>query len=364
MRIVHYLNHTEKANGHVAVAVDLACEQAKQHEVHMISAPGDFDRHLEAAGVNVVHLRRTSSSRAPIRMMRMAAGLVPHLRRIKPEIVNAHMVAAAVAARLVRPLCGFKLVTTVHNSFDRHARMMGVGDRVIAVSDAVKAEMRQAGIGAGKLRTVTNGTIGGARRPAMPARRVSLDRPAVVSVCGMHGRKGVDHLIAAFDAARASCPQAHLYLVGEGPERADYEQQARATASAGHIHFLGYMDDPREVLANADIFVLASLRDPFPLVLSEARQMGNAIIATCVDGVPEALAGGRRGLLVPPADTPALRDAIILLLIDPDLRGRLAAAAGERLHEISVAHMSRRTLNVYADALGMDGAFTALETAR
>ena len=349
MRIVHSLNHTFKANGHVAVAIDLACEQAKQHDVMMISAPGDFDDQLRAANVTVAHIGLRG---VPWRVACMAAEMLPHLRRFRPNVVNAHMVTAALGAWLIQPLCGYKLVTTVHNSFDRRARLMGIGNRVIAVSEAVRDQMRKAGIADAKLHTVTNGTVGGARRPPLPVRTAKLERPAIVSVCGMHPRKGVNHLIAAFDEARTSCPSAHLYLIGEGPARPEYEAQARATASARHIHFLGYMEDPREVLAGADIFVLASLREPFGLVLAEARQMGNAIIATSVDGVPEALDGGRRGLLVPPADPEQLCDAIARLVNDPELRSSLSTVAREGLEEISVARMSSRTLRVYTEALG------------
>ena len=349
MRIAHCLNHSWKANGHVAVAVDLACEQAKGHDVTVIGAPGDYDEQLASSGVRVIHVPLHDG---PLRVVRMAGALLPHLRRIRPDIVNAHMVTAALAARLVQPFCGFKLVTTVHNSFDRQARLMAVGQRVIAVSRAVQEELEQAGVPAAKLQTVTNGTIGGARRPFLPARTVALQHPAIVSVCGLHERKGVRHLIAAFDQVRSCCPEAHLYLVGEGPEREAYENQAQATASAGHIHFLGFMEDPREVLVDADVFVLASLREPFGLVLSEARQLGKAIVATAVDGVPDVLGGGRRGLLVPPADPEQMSQAIVRLLDDHDLRNRLATAAGQDLDEISVSRMSSRTLSVYAEALG------------
>jgi len=348
MRIAHYLNHTRRANGHVAVAVDLACEQAKNHEVYVVSAPGDFDELLVQSGVAVIHVDDASG---PLRLPFMALRLFQALRRVRPQIVNAHMVAAALSASIVRPFLGFKMVTTVHNSFDRQARFMAVGDRVIAVSDSVQDEMRRAGVPQRKLRIVTNGTIGGRRRPFLPRRSVPLEHPAVVSVCGLHRRKGVHHLIDAFDAARHRCAPANLYLVGEGPERAELEAQARQTASSAHIHFLGYMDDPREVLASADIFVLASLRDPFPLVLLEARQMGNAIIASAVDGIPQALGHGQRGVLVPPGEVEPLSEALAMLLLDDASRRKLAAAASENIDELHVERMSARTLDVYEDAL-------------
>lgn len=349
MKIVQYLNHSANGNGHVAVAVDLACEQVRDgHDVYFVSGYGDFDEMLTAHGVKTLTIGHPSGA---LRLPIMAWRLLRAIRRIKPDVINAHMVYAALAARMIQPLLGFKLITTIHNSFDRQASLMGVGDRVITVSEAVGQDMASRGVPTAKLRTVTNGTIGGARRPAFASPPETLQHPAVVTVCGLHSRKGVAYLIEGFDAARRICPQAHLYLVGGGPEQDKFEEQARQTASADHIHFLGYRADPREVLASADIFVLASLRDPCPLVIFEAREMGNPIIATSVDGIPASLNDGRAGVLVPPADAGAIAREIVRILSDDNLRTSLSQAARENLEDMTVRRMSRQTVGVYAETL-------------
>jgi glycosyltransferase involved in cell wall biosynthesis len=349
VKIVHFMNHSRQGNGHVAVAVDLACEQARKgHEVSFVSEAGDFDELLGANGVKRVVLPEASGK---LRVLKTAWHLLPALRRIRPDIVNAHMVASALAARMVRPFTGFKLVTTVHNSFDKAAPLMKVGDRVIAVSSAVSDEMQSRGIASSRLRVVTNGTIGGVRRPPFAKEPETLMRPAIATVCGLHSRKGVAYLIDGFDLARRECPEAHLYIVGNGPERANFEARAQATQSADHIHFLGFRDDPRQVLASADIFVLASLRDPCPLVIFEAREMGKPIIASAVDGIPAALGQGSRGVLVPPADAQALATEMVRLLADPQLREDLGQAAKADLYDITVERMSHDTVAVYSDAL-------------
>lgn len=348
MKIVQYLNHSCNGNGHVAVAVDLACEQVRDgHDVYFVSGYGDFDDLLASHGVKILTLGDPSGTfRLPI----MAWRLLRAIRAIKPDVVNAHMVYAALAARIVKVLLGYKLITTIHNSFDRQASLMRAGDLVIAVSDAVRSDMERRGIPAKKLRTVTNGTIGGARRPPHVGTPEVLEHPAVATVCGLHSRKGVAYLIQGFDAARRTYPNAHLYLVGGGPEQEEFEAQARRSSSADHIHFLGYRADPRDVLASADVFVLASLRDPCPLVLFEAREMGNPIIATSVDGIPAALNNGRAGLLVPPADSGAIAEALIRLLSDEALRHSLSQAAREDLDEMTVRRMSKQTVEVYLEA--------------
>lgn len=349
MKIVHYLNHTQKANGHVAVAVDLACAHAAMgHDVYMVSGKGDFDDVLTRNGVTVVVVPDVSGF-LPIRLLRMAKSLLPVMRSIRPDVVNSHMVAAAIAARLIAWRIGYKLVTTVHNSFDKQAPLMRVGDLVIAVSKSVYDEMLGFGIAASKLRIVRNGTIGGARRPAVPSRPKSLFHPAIATVCGLHPRKGVDHLIDAFAMVHRQCPEAHLYIVGEGPFRADYEQRAAESGAGDAIHFTGHLDDPREVLATADVFALASLREPFGLVVSEAREMGCALVTTNVDGLPEAVGGSGHGLLVAPADSVAMAQALLSLVNDPARLRLYREAASEDLDDLTVKVMAELTLGVYRE---------------
>lgn len=351
MKIVHYLNHTLKANGHVAVAIDLACAHAAMgHDVYLVSGPGDFDDVLARNGVTRVHVPDEGGI-FPLRLIRMAASLRPAMRRIRPDVVNAHMVMAGLAARLVAWRSTYKLVTTVHNSFDKQAPLMRVGDRVIAVSKSVYDEMRGVGVAASKLRIVRNGTIGGARRPALPARHLNLAHPAIATVCGLHPRKGVDHLIDAFAIVHRQYDSAHLYIVGDGPFRAAYEQRAADSGAGEAIHFTGHLADPREVLVNAEIFALASLREPFGLVVSEAREMGCALVTTDVDGLPEAVGGHEHGILVPAADPAAMADALLSLISDPLALQRYRDASAADTQNLTVAVMAEATVKVYEEVV-------------
>ncbi|GGD95845.1 glycosyl transferase [Aureimonas endophytica] len=346
MKIVHLLNHTHQANGHVELAVDLACEQAAQgHEVTMLSGPGDFGDCLRDNGVAFVQLPQRDGH---VGQIHAARDMALALRRLRPDVVNAHMVKAALIARAARLATPFALVTTVHNSFDRPSPLMRVGDLVIAVSAAVKREMAEKGIKAEKLRVVHNGLIGGKRRPPLPERRLPLHRPAVATVAGLHGRKGVDTLVEAFLLAAPRIPEAHLYIVGEGTERPRLE--AMAAPLGERAHFLGYLRDPREVLASVDVFVLASRAEPFGLVLVEALQMGCACIGSDVGGIPEVLGFGAKGRLVPPSRPDLLAEVLIELVRDEAQRHRLTAAAQAELGHFSVERMARETEAVYDEA--------------
>jgi glycosyltransferase involved in cell wall biosynthesis len=93
-------------------------------------------------------------------------------------------------------------------------------------------------------------------------------------------------------------------------------------------------DDLAALYATADLLVLPSRAEPYGMVITEALARGVPVLATAVDGVPEALGrardGGLPGMLVPPGDPAALADALRRWLDEPDLRNRLRTAAGER----------------------------------
>jgi glycosyltransferase involved in cell wall biosynthesis len=137
--------------------------------------------------------------------------------------------------------------------------------------------------------------------------------------------------------------------VGNGPDRAIFEAQAQSTPVSDRIHFEGFQPEPQRYLLATDIFVLASHRDPSPLVIPEAREAGCGIIASDVDGISEALDGGQAGLLVPPADSHALATALVKLLSDPNVLHRWKKQAQHNLERLKVARVNEETLTVYGD---------------
>ena len=350
-RVLHLINHVrDTGNGIVNTAVDLACGQRTLGvEVAVASSGGAFGRLLEQHGVR--HCTVGTGHR-PGALWRANRDLRGVLGEFRPDIVHAHMLAPTVLAFLAKPGRGYRLVTSVHNEFERAALLMGLGDRVIAVSDAVARSLRRRGMPGRKLWVVRNGPLGSARAAsvtaAMPA---ELKRPAILTVGGLYRRKGVDLLIDAFHAIAGDFPSCQLYIIGDGPDRPAFELQANCGHGAERIHFEGFRSGPMAYMRAADIFVLASRREPFGLVLAEARAAGAAIVAADVDGIPEVLDGGRAGRLVPPGDVPALAQALRQLLADEGELAAWRARAGGNLDWLGVERMCRETCAVYDDAL-------------
>jgi len=353
MRILHLLNHTKRLNGHVHAAVDLACAQRELgHEVCIASGGGEFDALLAKNGVETIEI---SHRRAALDLARSLLSLRRHIRDWHADIVHAHMMTSAVLAWPACRLTGVPLVTTVHNEFEKSAILMGLGTRVIAVSEAVGASMRKRGVPASRLRVVLNGTIGSARFAGRDRSAMELGSPSILFVGGQHPRKGLPDLFEAFDLAYARHPQARLVIVGEGPFLDAYRDMVGKMACAPAVRFAGAQEDPFRWMRGADIFVLPSHADPAPLVLSEAREAGCAVIGTAVDGIPQLLGDGQAGLVVPPRDPQALAQTLCMLLEDPARLAEWRDRSQRGIANLTIERVARETLSVYADA-GASGA--------
>ncbi len=347
MRIIHILNEVRKiGNGIVNVAVDLACLQAKDgHEVAVISGGGEYEVLLKNFGVKHYLLDQTKK---PINIFKAAVGYREIVKEFQPDIVHAHMMTGVVLAKFLRNKDGYGLVSTVHNEFQRESILMGVADQVIAVSKEVADAMARRGISKDKLRIIRNGTLGSPRTCSLQEYSpLPLERPAIATVAGMYKRKGITELIAAFEQIASDFPNVHLYIIGNGPDRDMFEEQASKTAVSSRIHFEGFQPEPQRYLLSSDIFVLASHREPFGLVLSEAREAGCAIVATNVGGIPEVLDNGEAGILVPPQDSNALAGALVKLLSDSDTLCEWKVKANQNLDWLNVARVHQETLAVY-----------------
>lgn len=348
MRIVHILNHTRRLNGHVHAAVDLACAQAKlAHQVSVISGGGDFDALLQSKGVRTILV---DQSRNPQSIAKALFALYGHARQLQPAVIHAHMMTSAVVAFPICRLLGIPLVTTVHNSFENSAKWMRLGTEVIAVSSDVATAMERRGVPQSKLSVVLNGTIGSCRLEGRQERPALLDSPSIVFVGGLHPRKGVTDLLRAFEGVHRRHPIARLYIVGDGPCRPDYEALAGQLACAAAVHFVGAIGDPHPYMLAADIFVLPSHADPAPLVLSEAREAGCAVVATSVDGIPEMLEHGAAGILVPPRDPSALEHALCDLLQSPGEIALWKSRSQLRIDRMTIDRVESETMRVYLKA--------------
>ena len=350
MRIMHVLKHSRRSNGHVHVAVDLACAQAAAgHDVTFAHAHGSYDDLLREHGVTIATVPEAMSSSGALRSGR---ALLDVARRARPQVMHAHMMSSAVLAYPVSKLVGSPLVTTMHNSFDGHSWLMRLGTVVVAVSQAERQRLIDRGFPARKVMCVLNGVVASPREALPDDPTIGpLARPSVVSLCGLHARKAVGDAIAAFSEARPSAPGWHMHVIGSGPDQDRLEALTRDLGMSDSVHFTGPSLTPWRLLEQADVFVSSSLDEPFGLSIVEARAAGCAVVATAVGGVPEVLEHGRAGQLVPPSAPEVMAGVLRRLMTDSDALACWRARARDNAEYFSVRRMAEDYDAVYRSVL-------------
>jgi len=173
--------------------------------------------------------------------------------------------------------------------------------------------------------------------------------------------KGFSDLILAYQSSGLSCG---LSILGDGPERSNLVELVDELELSEQVHFLGFVNNPYQVIKNADLFVLCSHLEGFPNALIEAMALGKPVIATdCTDGPREILAltnnialGEYRlaehGLMVNVGDPPALAKAMLYLHQDESLRDELALKAKSRVKQYSKQHFYRSYTELLARLRG------------
>jgi glycosyltransferase involved in cell wall biosynthesis len=209
-------------------------------------------------------------------------------------------------------------------------------DRYIAVSEANgRYLVNEKRLPARKVKVIQNGANLDRFHPSNPPPGLkeslgfALDDPVLLVAARLDAQKGHRVLLDAIPLIQAEFPRVRLVCVGQGSLQEELERHVAKLGISEAVRFAGYYSDILPWLALADICVLPSFYEGLPLVAIETLAAGKAMVATAVDGTPEVIVDGRTGLTVPPGDVKALAAAIIRLLRDPALRGRLASAGRE-----------------------------------
>jgi len=301
--------------------------------------------------------------------LRNLPAFVRSLMKRRPAVFHANLTwplacrYGLVAATLARVPA---VVATVHSHVEvpfsrsdiaKQALIAAGVDRYIAVSRDMRRHLIDTfHVPARKIEVVHNGiSCEPFNMPHDPQSCDSLTgskRPLVLTVARLDAQKGHRYLL---EAARL-LPGVQFALAGDGPERADLEEEARRLDVSEQVAFLGNRRDIPDLLACCDVFALPSLFEGLPIAVLEAMAAGKPVVATATGGTNEAVVAGKTGLMVPPRDPEALAAAIRTLLCDPARAARLAAAGRERVEkEFSLAEMVRRTTGIYERLLSARG---------
>lgn len=307
-----------------------------------LAALGPVGTRLQQAGI-AVHVCHATGPRDLAALMRLHR----HIRDYRPHVLHAFLLHANLAARFVGPLAGIPPrrilceIQTVERERRWHLRADGLTCRLCRFtagnSPSVVAHLhRAAHIPRSRLRLMPGGVDADAFASATPVDRGELGIPTDETMILWVGRldpvKGLDDLIHAATLLRTQ-RRIRLLLVGAGEHEAAVRHCVSRYGAASFVHLLGRRDDVPSLLAAADIFTLPSYTEGLPNALMEAMAAGKPAVATDVPGCRDLIRHGETGLLVPPHNAAALRDALAALCDDAALRRRLGAAARRWVRE-------------------------------
>jgi glycosyltransferase involved in cell wall biosynthesis len=205
----------------------------------------------------------------------------------------------------------------------------------------------------GEVHVIENGIPLGAFAPNAQLRaevRRELGIPASACVVGTVARlsevKNQPLLVRAMGPLLG--PEVRLVLVGDGPFRPQVEQAIANLPSPEFVHLLGQRLDVPRVLTSFDIFALSSDSEGLPMVLPEAMACALPVVSTSVGGIPDVVADGKNGYLVPKGDEAQLRQRLSSLIGDPNKRSEFSASARvDALERRSSETMHQRYMELY-----------------
>src|SRR5687767_3367468 len=284
------------------------------------------------------------------------------IKDLRPDIVHAHDPhAVAVAAlalsfltsvhcpRLIASrLVAFHLKTNAFSRWKYHQV-----ECFVAASNAIRDMLIGDGVDPNRIATVYEG-IDLHRVQVEPAANIHAEfwlpthAPIVGAVGALTQEKGHKYLIDAAALVVRDVPDVRFVILGEGDLRQALERHIKELHLDKHVVLPGFRADILSFIQSFDLFVMSSLFEGLGTSLLDAMALSKAIVASDTGGIPEAVAHGETGLLVPPRDARELATAIVRLLKDPARREKMGRAGLERVKRLfSAEQMVEKTLGVY-----------------
>lgn len=332
------------------------------HSVALISHDEALPEYFGDAGL-VVHYggcvpQRPSTYLSTTFGLRASRWLDRVLRENGADLLHLHTFGSHLLGQRAAARVGIPSLRTEHHLYHYEYRSMSPftrwaakrTTRLVAVSDYLRRSVtKTAPYTAKKIRTIRNGVDirRFAHAPIAPGTRTN--QPLVFAVVSRLERwKGVDLAIEGL----ASVAGAVLKIAGRGPDRPRLEATAKRAGVADRVEFLGFISDVCPVIAEADILVSGSDRDPAPLSVLETLSVGRPVIAHAAGGIPEFVEHGRSGWLVNERTPAAYATAMAEAAMN---RAHLPAmgSAGRRFvkENCSIEAMCARYARAYRDTV-------------
>jgi len=285
-----------------------------------------------------------------------------------PVVVHTHSSKAGILGRVAAGMAGARAVVhSIHgygfNDFQspfKRCLLTGAEKLAARFTDGFTADS-QANIDKGSTLGLFRKAEAGVARCAIsvdyfsgtsgPFDRSSIGvpegAPLVTMVACLKPQKAPLDFVRVAARVSESVPDAHFVIAGDGELRGLVEAEIMRSGLGGRFHLLGWRRDVRDILHASDVVVLTSLWEGLPKVIPQAMAAGKPVVATAVDGTPEAVKDGVNGFLASPHDVGLMAQKTALLLRDKVLARRMGEAGRGMVAEFDEAVMLRRIEALY-----------------
>ena len=334
----------------------------KGHQVYLASSGGELEDKFIQAGITLVKVPLKTKNELSLKIIVSFWQLRKMARKFNIDLIHSHSRTSQVLADLLGRALAKPHVFTCHGFFKPKIfrRIFACwGQRVIAISQQVKEHLiADFKLDESKISVVHNGidtkNFGDFAFGDRMRKDLGINDALLVGIIArLSDVKGHIYLIRAMQKVVKIFPTAKLLIIGEGKMKNALIKEAEGLAIKQNVLFIPRATNTTEILAAMDIFVMPSLQEGLGLALMEAMAQGIAVVGSAVGGIKTLIQDKQNGLLVAPADVPALAQAIITLLKDPALRRALGTQAREFIiANFSKAEMVDKTEIVYQQVLG------------
>lgn len=221
--------------------------------------------------------------------------LLVEVREFRPDIVHAHNSHALSLALWARRDPRTKVVFTRRVVFPvRPGSALFRADRIIVISEAVRATLAAAGVAPARLALVPSGVDPDdvQRAAAFPLDiRAQLGLPStallVANIAALEPAKDQATLIRAAEHAHRLRPELHWVIAGDGALRPVLAAEAERLGLSDRIHFIGWTDHPEALMREANVVVMSSRAEGLGTAVLDALALGKPVVATCGGGLAE-----------------------------------------------------------------------------
>jgi len=342
----------------------LASHLNPEFDVHVaMGVKGPLWDKLTDRGIPVYHVPSLVRNVSLVADFKGFAEIMRLLKNIKPDLISTHSSKAGILGRLAANICNVPAVFTAHGwafteGVSERKRRFYIGaervaarwaDKIICVSEHDRRLACNFNVGQTKqLTTIHNGMPLSTDEYLAEPRK---ENPGLIMVARFSEQKDHQLLLKAISDIHTD-KAFKLDLVGDGPLLPRCRELVKELRLDDKVNFFGSRTDVPELLAKAQVFMLISRWEGFPRSILEAMRAGLPVIASDVGGARESVIDNETGFLIPRDDIMTLKDRLLKLINDPDLRVKMGQLGHKRfLQNFTFKQMANKTVKVYEEVL-------------